>query len=261
MDFDDYDRLIKTLARRYGGDLREIDYLESVGRVTCTKEIERGNNKDNIERILESKFSVLTANQEISKRDESHVFRYPDDQDPKDIINRFIERLKKRHGKYYVKAISDGKDSIEKVAAIFRFVIEEVHKIPVEEIPQRVNYKFLRENQLERLLWTFYRNSPYQAMRDAFPGQVVPWNFKRKPHSFWKGKIGNQRALDSVEWFVNKKGIKSIDDCMNITTQDFEEENLGAMLQIHFNSSGYLALKTQFTELQPWNMKRATQGY
>jgi hypothetical protein len=263
MDFKNYDELIESLARRYAGNLRQIEYLESVGRVTVAMELEseRGTPEKRLREVLESKFTALTAKRRDLREEKSLVAFTSSDSEVREMIADLLKKIKVKHGKQYARSIKDENDPAETVSSIFRSVICEVHKIRVEDIPRRVNYSFFRENGLERLLWVFYRNSPFKAIKDAFPGEFVPWDFWKKPNGFWKGKRGQQRALDAVEWFIEKKEIKSIEDCGDVLYEDFKKEHLGAMLHLHFDDSIYLALKSIFPALKPWQMNRAYNGY
>jgi len=179
-----------------------------------------------------------------------------------EVMDGFKQGLKKKLGRHYIKELEgNGRPDKEKVRAIIRSVIEGVYGIPVSEIPNKVNYQFFRDCGLENFLWVFYKNSAFSAVMDAFPGEVVPWNFKKKPNRFWQGRKGCIRALEAVKWFAEKHELKSEKDCRKIKYNDFEIEGLSGMLQIQFGHSPYLALKSHFPKLKPWQTRQIFKGY
>ena len=69
------------------------------------------------------------------------------------------------------------------------------------------------------------------------------------------------RALESIVWFTNLNEIKSPEDCKKIILEDFKDAGLSTAIQKHFNSSTFLALKTRFPELKPWQTKHTPKSY
>ena len=99
-----------------------------------------------------------------------------------------------------------------------------------------------------------------RAIMDAYPDRFVPFEFAKKPNGFWKGRQGQENALEAIKWFVGKRKL-TLEDCARITAEDFRQAELSGMLQCQFNDSPYLALKTQFPQLKPWDLIRTPQGY
>jgi len=279
MDFESLEEIIRPLARRYTSDVVEIDDFEQVGRMTAWQVLEKRPDASLsfIIKAIKNQFASILHYKNAKKRNrgkrpvsldtnfeegergnlldvvegESGVLS------TEEVMGDFIRGLRRRLGKQYIRGVIRSGRGVrggyrEKVREIVRAVIEGTHKIPEEEIPKKVNYKFFVDNGLQHFLWVFYKNSPFNAVMDAYEGRLIPWKFKRKPMRFWRGRGGYERALMAVKWFCDKKEIKNIEGCRYVGTDDFIEEELGGMLQAHFNHSPYLALKTQFPSLSPW---------
>jgi len=278
MNLEKLELILKPLARRYSSDVHEIEDFEQIARLTAWQVLEKkpDASKPYVITAIKNKLLKELIFQRAKKRNSGKKpvslegqLRYslgkPDE--PllvEESMENFIEGLRTKFGGSYIKKIKGNRDRApykEKVRGIVRAVIEGIHKIPVSEIPEKVNYKFFVDSGMQRFLWTFYRNSAFDAVMDAYPDEVIPWNFKKKPNRFWKGKKGYDRAVQAVEWFCRKNGIKDLSDCRTIKFDDFAEENLSGMLQKHFNHSPFLALKTKFPGLKPWQTHQTSANY
>jgi len=169
--------------------------------------------------------------------------------------------LKVLLGPNYVRELASTENAQSLVRTVFRTAIEDVAQIRLHEIPKKANYALFVEMGLQPLLWAFYRNSPFSAINDAYRGEFVPWDFSRKPANFWTGTEGYKHAVEAMQWMAAEKGLRVITDCRHIGYDDFEEMRLGRMLQTQFNWSPFLALKTLFPGLRPWQTRGTTRGY
>ena len=52
-----------------------------------------------------------------------------------------------------------------------------------------INYKTFVSNGLARFLWVFFNNSPYRALRYAYP-ELSPEDMKKVPNNYWSGRRG-----------------------------------------------------------------------
>lgn len=284
MDLGKLEPQLRPLARRYSNDIHEIEDFEQIARLTAWKEFKKNPNVSIayvVTAIKHSFIGELTFKR--AKKRNSGKKPLPldmsltedgntsfgdllgEESEPllvEEAMDNFINGLRKRFGREYLKGLKNTNRLYrEKVRGIVRSVIEEIHHIPISEIPMKVNYRFFVDSGLEPFLWVFYQNSAFDAVMDAYPGEVVPWNFKKKPNRFWKGRKGYVRAVKAVEWFCKKNRIEEITDCRKIKFEDFVEENLGGMLQKHFNCSPFLALKTKFSDLKPWQTNQTSANY
>ena len=169
-----------------------------------------------------------------------------------ELLETLHREIKGRYGKRYLMGIRKECNPRRIVSRLIRAIISEVEEIPQEEIPRKVNYQFFVERDMARLLWVFYKNSAFRAVQEAYPGIFLPWEFNRVPKDFWTGKDGSENILQALNWFKEKRGIKDENDCMRIRGEDFENDGLDYVLNYCFNGVPYLALKTIFPNLQPW---------
>ena len=267
MNASQYEGLIVSLSRRYGESSGQIEYLDRLGRVTVFKLLEKNSDIDpsTISSFLERKFqSVIFDSSSKISRDLVSITSDLDSQVRTSELSSlctFNDILRKRFGREFNRAISEKDDSQTICRGITRTLIEKVYRIPINEIPDRVNYELFRKSGIVTFLWAFYKNSAFRAVIDAYPDEVIPWKFKKKPNGFWRGKYGYERAKDAMKWFCSKNGINSVEDCSGVDTSSFISEGLGGLLEFHFNSSPYLALKSVFPNLKPWKIGRAPKGY
>lgn len=265
--FEKFERYIKSQARRYSSRKYEIEDLEQIGRIAIWQKLEKEPSAPIEHLLASSKYAMLNYINawkrqkrkpkegitslenffEIGGRDLS-------DQEPifkPDLIVFMKNSLREKFGKKYCESIKKLDSPKKIVKKIFRATIEDIEGISADEVPLKVDWKFFKERQLEWLLWVFYNNSPASAIMDIYKDKFVPWNFRRVPDGYWKGKIGERRTKKAVGWFCKKKNLKSEKDCKKITCKDFQREGLGWMLQYKFRNSPYLALKSIFQNLNP----------
>jgi len=284
MRLEELESILKPLVRRYTGDKQEMEDFEQISRLTAWQILERDPSlpKSYVIQAIKNKLAdelsfknakkrnngkkPISLDATLSSDDERSLKEsIGEDSEPlliEESMEKFIDGLKKRFGLHYIRSMKrDKRYYKEKVRGIVRTVIEEIHGISISDIPEKVNYKFFVESGLQRFLWTFYRNSAFDAVMDAYPNEIIPWNFKKKPNNFWSGEEGYERAVHAVEWFCKKREINELKDCRKIDYNSFREEGLGGMLQKRFNYSALLALKTKFLKLKPWQTKYTSPNY
>ncbi len=283
MHFQEYERIIRSLARRFAKNNYEIEDFEQIGRLKAWELTETQSNKPRAYIIKAIKNEMLRKirHENAKKRNSGLIISLNDKISNKD--NRNLEEiigenkeikiseerisdlkdiLKSKYSRYWIKnLIALEKKPKVMCRKIIRAAIEDVAGIEIKDIPEVVNFNFFRKLKLDRLLWVFYKNSPYKAVNDAYPDVFLPWNFKRTPLRFWKGRNGLENAVEAMKWFVRAKQIKSEDECRYIKIEDFKECGLSGMVQIVFNGSPYLALSTIFPDLKPWQTQQTAKNY
>jgi len=261
MDLSQFEEAINYFSRRYAPTLDSIDEFKEVGRATAWETFER-NKRAKVEYI----------HSEIQKRMLHHLRHVRESRvppvrvvsgEPKnqevsneimngDSADSLLDFLREKYGREYLKGIENESNPKAIVRKVIRTTIEDIAKIPPEKIHEEVTWDFFRKMKLQRFLWVYYRNSPVQAVMDAYPDTYVPWNFKRAGRTFWAGEQGKKNTRVAMEWFAKKKGIYFPEDCRKISTRDFREEGLIPMLHESFNDSVYLALRSIVPSLKPW---------
>ncbi|MDQ8739473.1 hypothetical protein [Paenibacillus sp. LHD-38] len=69
-----------------------------------------------------------------------------------------------------------GEKGRQRAIEAIKYVIEEKCRIPYHEIPQCINYRFVKEHRLLGTLNVF-GHSPYQVVDNIYPDQFQPWEF------------------------------------------------------------------------------------
>ena len=283
LNFEVLDKKLRPIARRLTSSYDLIEDLIQIGKITIwevsqEKQITSPNyllkaaqfsminqlkHDSAKKRRPENGFVSLQSplSEEDSRTLEDKIGKEDEKPIEKDLTQTLIDKLRERYGKFFVNRIAKDDPIHHTRKRIIRAVIEDVAKIPFDEIPHRADYQFFVNHGLANFLWVFYENSPYKAIMAAYKGEFVSFDFKKRPQRFWQGKKGYRNALDAIAWFSKKRNINSVKDCRMIGYNDFRDESLGACLHIHFNDSHYLALKTQFPELKPWQTRTTTKRY
>jgi len=110
-------------------------------------------------------------------------------------------------------------------------------------------FKHFIENALRGLIY-YYENSPYKAVKEAFPEKKIqPWEMITTPKKFYKKK---ENRIAATKWLVSK--LKK--DPRDLRLEDFGSNRLGGLLHNYYNDSPYKAVKEAFPEkeVQPWEM-------
>src|SRR3989344_1046749 len=283
MDLEVLEPIINRISRTYGYSHDEIKDFEQIGRITCWEISEKNGEypmnyyRTAIKRAIIEEIIRSNANKRKPKNGLTSLDiilkEYPEAIKLSDTVSKkgyesnncnIIDSLslREKYGHFYI----NGKNGIKrqnnpkKIARnIIKIAIEEIEKIPREEISEKVDKDFTKRMGLRGLIWAFYNNSIFSALSDCYP--FLNMYDIRKPNGFWSGKNGYDNAKTAISYFIKKKKIKNEKDCKRITEKDFEKFGLEAMLSVLFNGSPFLALKTHFQELKPWNMKNIKKGF
>lgn len=283
MELEQLEPLIRAVARRYCGNISQIDDYEQELRLKAWKIIQedstRGfgyfkkafnwhlSNKKAWEDAKKRKpeGGIVSLQQELTEDGltlEDVLGKNQEYTDREDLLQIFHRGLRDKYGKFYISMIKKSHDKPKLIARkIIRGLLEEVEGLSLTEIPQLVDYRFFIDRGLARFLWVFYKNSPFSAVSDAYGDTFVPWEFRHTPMRFWKGRAGYERAQQAIKWFCQKRGIETRGDCSKVKMDDFQEEGLITAVAKHFNSSPFLALKTQFPDLEPWEANFTPKGF
>lgn len=284
MEISDFEGIIKSFARRFASGQSEIEDFEQIGRTTAWQVIETKPDKPPAYVSASIKYAMLNKikrdsakkrmpegglvsiheplidGKEFTLEDilgEEAVFRVDDD-----LKKLLFQTLKSKYGYFFIREIiNQEEDPQEMVRKIIRIALEDVAGLTPDEIPHVVSYQFFRGMGLERLLWTFYRNSPYRAVDDAYPDTFVLWEFRRVSNNFWSGSEGWNNVLYALKWFAQAMELHTSEDCRYVKLEDFERYGLNGMVQVHFNWSPYLALSAIFPDLKPWQTKQTSANY
>ena len=112
------------------------------------------------------------------------------------------------------------------------WLIEEKLKWDDDDIRKKLSKKIFKENSLGGMLSNLFKNSPYLAMENAYPGKFKPWEVARISKKFWN----METAREATIWLIEEKLKWSDEDVKEkLTLNTFKENSLKSMLNYLFN--------------------------
>jgi len=118
--------------------------------------------------------------------------------------------------------------STENSIKAVKWLIEEKLKWSEEDIKTKISCAIFKKNGLERLLYYFFKNSPYQAINAAYPGKFKPWELPKTPLHYWT----KENKIKAVKWLLEEKYHWTDDDIKrNLSKKIFKANGLNGLLQ------------------------------
>ena len=130
----------------------------------------------------------------------------------------------------------------------------ELMDLRVDQAPKKINYNTFIEYGLARYLWVFFGNSPFMALKFAYP-EFKASDMTRRPNGYWKGKRGRTRAIEELrELLQNSKYTE--EEYPLIVNHDFIADlGLATPVDTMFGGSPFLFLDAVFPgKYKPWMM-------
>ncbi|MHA7098125.1 DUF4046 domain-containing protein [Priestia aryabhattai] len=114
-----------------------------------------------------------------------------------------------------------------------KYVVESKCKLPLDQIPLKVNHQFFKQHNLVGVFCLF-EQSPYTAMDAVYPGVFKPWQFANVPMNCWKETIHVDETMD---WLLfTQLHYKSYEEALRkIRKTHFFEYKLTGLLQVAFD--------------------------
>ncbi|MFH1182342.1 MAG: hypothetical protein V1702_05260 [Candidatus Woesearchaeota archaeon] len=155
-----------------------------------------------------------------------------------------------------------GPEGLEHAAQATRWLIEDVLRTPVGEIPEKVHQKTFVEYGLCGMMHLFNGNV-YMAVDNAYPGRFREWDIRHK--DMWQGEAGKSLGKKAVRWLAEYLQIPVNDVPTKLKTRHFRENHLGGCLENCFGSSLYTAVSETFPEIPNeeirWMLKRRNNRF
>jgi hypothetical protein len=146
------------------------------------------------------------------------------------------------------------------IKGVVHCLIELLGILP-EEISTKINYYTFVRYRLQYYLWIFFNNSPYRALRFAYPN-LNPTDMEKAPNGHWNGKVGKRRAIAILKRTLMESGYEKTDYPLIVNERFIESVGLSAPYQKHFHSSPFAFLDAAFPEtFMPWEMAYTPMGY
>lgn len=166
----------------------------------------------------------------------------------KAIDNAYPGRFRK--WQFNVKGMWQGVNCLRLAAEATRWMIEEMERVPVDEIPERICATTFGKYNLRGMLSVCFKGSFFKAIENAYPGRFYPWEFRNVPKNFWQGEAGLENAKRATRWLVEEKlGVPRERVYQDVTYHLFREYGLGGMLTGCFGGSSIAALHNAYPDL------------
>lgn len=141
------------------------------------------------------------------------------------------------------------------------YCLVELMGISIQQAPKKIKFQTFTDYGLKYFLWVFFNNSPYLALRSAYP-ELLPTDMKKVPNDYWKGKIGKKRALKLMHDVLENGNYEHSDYPLIMTDKFITDTGLSAPYQKHFGSSPYIFLDAIYPNIyKPWEMSCTPKGF
>jgi hypothetical protein len=145
--------------------------------------------------------------------------------------------------------------NIETAKDAMKWLMNDKLKWSKNEVKNKVNKRFFKDNNLGGMLAIVFNDSPYDAINTLYPNEFKPWELLNStvPQNYWNKNTSKK----SIIWLFDEKLKWSYKDIINNIHHDvFTNNGLQGMLQIMYKSSPYLALKDAYPN-EDWSMIRS----
>lgn len=119
-----------------------------------------------------------------------------------------------------------------------KWLIEEKLKFSDEEIKKNLSAKLFKQNNLGGMLAVVYKDKPFMAINDAYPGRFKEWDFNCG-NDFWT----DEKAIEAVKWLIEEKlNLTDNELKLRLSKKMFNQNNLGGLLGCKFSYRPYNAI-------------------
>ena len=146
-----------------------------------------------------------------------------------------------------------GEEGLKLAIKATKWMIEEIEKIPLREIPQKVSKRTFKDNGLSGMLSHVFNDSPYRAVDNAYPGEFKEWQF-RHHREMWQGEEGLKLAKKATKWVIEEiEKVPFHEIPQKVSQRTFKDNGLLGMLKRAFNDSPYHAVDNAYPgEFKEW---------
>ncbi|WAH36488.1 hypothetical protein [Alicyclobacillus dauci] len=145
---------------------------------------------------------------------------------------------------------------------ITRYVLEEKEHWNHEDIRCGICRELLAEYRLAGMLKTYFQNSIFKVIENAYPGEFQPWELIKARKHVFVGETGRDMARKAVRWMVVDKLNYTLKDLHKITIKTFIEYKLDSMVNQVYRDSPWKAIQDAgFGPCHPWEIHQVPNGY
>jgi len=270
------DNIIHSVAIKYLGSIDGIEYedLMQIGRIKAWQIIEdKDINEDNIRlfvgyirKAVQNDFLTALSMANRKKRINLSKTLSLDGVISENSDKTFHEIVPSKAGEItletleYIKTQALKTRNPKAVKGVI-LCLTEIMEISPKRAAKVINYKTFVSNGLARFLWVFFNNSPYRALRYAYP-ELSPEDMKKVPNNYWSGRRGKNRALKYFRNILENSGYEQERYPLIVNEKFIESVGLSRPYQIHFKSSPFLLIDAVYPgKYKPWEMQITSKGF
>lgn len=273
---DKAESIVRKVAKKYLSSIDGFEYddLMQIGRIVCWQIISEKNidetNFDNYGGYL-YKSLINTYSNEFKKTKAQKRIRLSetvslDSQIGFDDERSLYEVIPARESEISVETLElikgmayETRDP-KAIKGVVICLAEMLGLLP-QDTPREISYKTFVDYGLQYYLWIFFNNSPYQALRYAFP-ELSPEDMKKVPNSHWSGEKGKRRALKLLRKSLSESNYPESDYPLVVNEKYICNIGLSTPYQKHFHSRPFDYLNAAFPrKFKPWEMAVTPKGY
>ncbi len=139
----------------------------------------------------------------------------------------------------------NGPDGLEHANEATKWLVEDVLRIPLNEIPEKLHQRDFIKHGLRGMINIDFNGSVYAAVNHTYPGKFNEWEIRHT--NMWQGEKGKELGKKAVRWLVGQLGIPVEDVPAKLSVRHFREYGLGGCLQKCFNRSLSEAIAETFS--------------
>lgn len=174
---------------------------------------------------------------------------------PEEIYKLVLDGYLKRFPNNYWR----DSDSKNNAALITRYLFEKILKWDVNTIKENVKLSYFYDHKLNGMINICFNDSVYEAIENAYPSSIFPWELSKAPMGFWQDDTNVVRALD---WLFHHKYNLSVDEIRDVFNNEFLIDNNLREILVRFNFNSHEILEFYMPGVyKPWEITKVTDGY
>lgn len=145
---------------------------------------------------------------------------------------------------------------------ITRYILEEKLHWDRKMICLHLCRKVFETYRLSGMVKTYFKDSIFDVIDNAYPGEFEPWELVRVRRHLFTGKKGKLMARRAVRWLIIEMLEYTTSDFSKVTKKTFERYHLDSVLVTVYQGSIWKAIQDAgLWQGQPWEIRQTPKGY
>lgn len=150
--------------------------------------------------------------------------------------------------------------SLQSAKEITKYLIEDKLKISLEDIPKKVDKKFIQNNRLGGMLRRLFKNHVFEIVDNAYPNMFKRWQFK-VPCVYWN----SQTIEEAMRWLIDERLGGDIERVKKeLDVQLLKDSGMSYLITMRYprRYSIYDLVSMVYPNvIEPWELKHTSQAY